>query len=379
MKIKVDREHLADKLKKAMRFIPSKSLVSAQENFRCTVKDNMMEIIAADSQCQVKLYCPVKADMDGAFCVEASIFLKTINLFRENEVLITKKSDTVIEMKSGKSKYKVDMDCMPDDFPMMPIAPMPHEISMLQNNLKTGLKFTEKFIDDKKSAMIGASGININNIDNRMVFTGLDQHILARVSVSPLSIVSWQKNAVLPCETAIKVLSLLNNKGEISMFHNDDKIMFSADDSIERFEITSLLVNTKYPNSEGLFSKKSDDHAIINTLEIKDAFMRLNLYIGDDKVVHVKSNPENLNELTLTATNTMKPKGGEESVTIKNICGKPINKGFNPGSMLKVLANIESNEFMFFFHENNKVASFIQPVPEGEDDSIFNFLISATI
>lgn len=380
MKVKLDRELLADKLKKSFKFIPSKSIVPAQDNVRCTIKDNIMEIVAADSQCQVKLFMPVKSDSDGAFCLPAQLFLKTVNLFRENEVLITKKSDTVIELKNGKSKCKITMDCMPEDFPTMPEAKTTHELSISQYNLKTGIKFTEKFVDDERSVKVGAAGININEVNSRMVFTGLDGHLLCRVNVAPLAIGSWDKNIVMPVDTATKLLSLLGDNGEVTMCHSDDKMVFFTDDSIERFEITSTSVNTKFPNSEMLFSKKGEDFMIINTLELKDAFARLRLYSGDfdsDKRVHIATNGTNLNELILNSSDNLKGKDGEETMTIVNPSGKQLKKQFNSGSMLKVLANVEDNEILFYFNESDKVPCFIEPKVDGKENN-FNFLIGTT-
>lgn len=382
MKLIAERELLADKLKKSMKFVPSKTLISAQENFRCVVKDNVMEIMAADSQTQIKIYCPVKSDVDFSFCVEAEIFLKTISLFRENEVRITKKSETILELKNGKaSTYKITMDCFPDDYPVMPPPQNTHELSLSQHDLKMSLKFTEKFTDDEKSGRVTAEAISINVIDKRLVFTALDTRILCRVNVPPLAIGSWAHNIILPEETATKVISILNEKGEVAMCHDGGKIIFFTDDSIERFEITSTLKEGKYPDSEKLFGKKGEDYAIMNTLEVKDVFQRLKLYSSDQeavRVIQMATKKDNVNELVLSASSLLKPKEGEETITIKNVCGKPMNKKFNSGLMLKILSNIESNEFMFFFQESDKMACFIEPVLEELEVKNFNFLICST-
>lgn len=383
MKLTVDRENLANKLKRAIKFIPSKSLITAHEHFCCTIKDNVMEIMGADGQAQAKLYCPVKSDEGWAFCVEANIFLKTISLFRENEVQISKKPDkNVLELKNGKaSVYKVTMDCLPENFPVMD-APNPgNELSITQYDLKIGLKFTEKFTDDDKAhGRAYVTGININEVNKRLIFTGTDREMLCRVNVPPLAIGSWEKSIVLPQETAIKVMSLLGDKGEIAICHDNNKVIFFTDDTIERFEVTSTLVNTAYPNSEALFSKKGSDYVIINTLEFKDVFQRLRLYCSDvnaDRTVKFSTNPENVNELTFTASDMLKPKEGIETITINNVSGKSINKGFDSNSMLKILTNIESNDIMFFFNESNNVASFIDPIVGANEENNFNFLITS--
>jgi DNA polymerase III sliding clamp (beta) subunit (PCNA family) len=381
MKLTVDRELLADKLKKSIKFIPTKSLINAQTNFRCTIENNVMEIMGADSQCQVKMFCPVKSDGDWAFCIKADLFLKTINLFRENEVIITKKSDTVLALKNGKaSVYKLTMDVFPDDFPVMPPPSTKNELSIFQYYLKMGLKFADKFIDDDRSAKVGATGININEVNRRLVFTGSDGFVLCRVNVSPMSIGLWEKNIVLPSETGSKVLSLLSDKGEIAICHNNEKVVFFTDDTVERFEITSTLVNTTYPDSEAIFNKKGIDYASINTLEFKDVFMRLRLYSSDldsDRTVYMSTNKDNINELILTAQDVLKPKDGEERITIKNVSGKPIKKAFNSSSMLRILSNIESNEMKFFFQESNHIGCFIEPAVGEAEENNFNFLIGS--
>lgn len=380
MKIKIDREHLADKLKKVIKFVPSKSIIPAQDNFKFTVTDNSMEIVGADSQCQIKMYMPVKSDNNGSFCLPAKLFLNTINLFRENEVLITKKSDTVIEIKNGKSKCKITVDCMPDDFPMMPIHETKHELSILQINLKTGIKFAEKFIDDEKSARIGAAGINIDKVNNRMVFTGLVDHLMCRVNVAPLSIGSWDENIVMPSETASKMLSILSDNGEVTMCHSKDRMIFFADDTIERFEIISTSVNTKFPNSERLFEYKGEDFIVINTLEFKDSFSRLRLYSGEfdkDKRVFMEIKEGAPEELLLTASDSLKGKDGEEAISITNHNGKTLNKQFSSGSMLKILANIEDSDLLFFFNDSDKIACFVEPKVDGKENN-FNFLIAPT-
>lgn len=378
IKLKLDREVLADKLKKALKFIPAKSLVPAQENYKLTVKEGIMEIMAADSQCQVKLFCPVKASVDAAFCMPAKLFFNTVDKLRENELIISI-TDKKIELKSGKSKYNLTPDTKAEDWPIMPMPKTSNEseVSLLQYNLKMGIKFAQRFIDEDMSVKVNANGINIDEIDNRLIFTGLDGHNACRVNVQPLGIGAWHKNFVMPEESAKKISSLLNDNDEITLCQNGDKMILFTNDNIEKFEIITTSVNTRFPNSESIFNKRGQDFAVINSLEFKDAFLRLKMYtsmMDSSNRIIVKTNADNINELILTSVDTLTGKDGEERMTIINNAGKHFTKGFTAPSMLNILNCIESNEFLFYFHESPKVAVFITPkVDEGENN--FDFLI----
>lgn len=375
-KIKADREILAERLKKAYKFVPQNSVIPAMLNFKISVTGNSMEIVAGDSQCSVKIYCSVKSDGDISFCVPAQIFYRTIDKFRENDVIITVKDDK-IELKNGKAKYKVSSDCLASDYPVMPQGKMDSEFSILQYNLKMGIKFSNKFIDEERSKMVNANGINIDEINSRIVFTGLDGFNACRANVAPMGVGSWCGNFVLPEDSADKISSMLSDNGEVTVCHGDGKmILFTEGDN--KFEITTLSVNTKFPNSENIFSKRGDTKMIINTNEFRDAVNRLRLYASDDdsdKRVIVKTSDENVNELILTSVDSNRNKSGEECITIDNPSGKPMNKGFNSISIINVLNCIDENEFCLYFTDDNRIPVFIHPNNKEGIVNSLDFLI----
>lgn len=379
IKLRFDREVLADKLKKAMGFVPKKSLIPSEEHFKLNVTGGTMSIIAADSRCQVKLFCPVKASSDVAFCMPAKLFYNTIDKLRENEIIISI-TEKKIEIKSGKSKYVLTPDCKAEDWPVMPVKASHSEASILQYNLKMGIKFASSFIDEERSVKVNAGGVNIHEINNRLVFTGLDGHNACRVNVAPLGIGSWQSNFVLPEDSAKKISSLLTDNGEITISHDGDKMVLFTDDSVEQFEIITTSINTRFPDSEKIFGMRVKDYMVINTSEFKDAILRLKLYasvMDSEKVVTVRTNPDNLNELILSIVDNLTNKEGEEIMTVNNNAGKAMLKHFTSASILNILNCVENNDFLLYFHESDKVVVFIQPMVSENEINCFDFLMGS--
>jgi DNA polymerase III subunit beta len=365
-KLKFDREYFLDKLKKAYKFVPTNSVIPAFENMRFTVIGNTMEILAADPECQIKLYCNVKSTEDVSFCAPAHLLLKTVELFLENEVTITFKSEEKIELKCGKSKYNITLSCKYDQFPIMLMQKLQEESEFVihQNDLRTGIKMSKKFINENSKAAVSAQGINMNNVNEKIVFTGLDGFTLGRAEVSPLGIGSWHSNFIIPEDSASKIASMLNDKGEIVIAHHGEKMILFTDDRVEKFEIITSSINSKFPDSEKLFSKKGSDNIIINTNEFKSAILRLKLYAGvDDSDKRIVVSFDGKETLVMTSQCNAYQRDGEEDMSVHG-SDKLMRKAFNAESILKVLSCISSNEIALYFNDNQNIPVFIQPVEE---------------
>ncbi len=379
MKLKLDKDILLEKLNKAIKFIDSNTVIPALQNFKFTVVGEAMEIIAQNNHVQLKISCPVmKSEGDVSFCLPAKLFFHTVNLFRENEVLI-KIGDNKIELKNGKSKYNIIPDTLPENFPFMEMKESTNEIMIHQFYLKMALRSTERFVDDT-SVKFNAEGINIAEVENRIVFTGISgQNTMCRISIKPLSIAKWDSNVVFPAEFASKVVGMLEDKGDITICSNENRIvLFVTGD--DKFEIMCVIKKGQYPNSEALFKHCPVENVTINSAEFKDAVKRLKLYTSDlDSVKKIKilSNPENPNELILQAIDTFKNKDGEERLTISGMEGTlPVNKTFNANWLLEILGVFEESEFNLFHSDNTKIPCCIYPKSEGTEESNFKFIIS---
>ena len=373
-KVILDRELFLSKLGKTIKFIPSKTIIPAFDNAVINITENNAEIIASNGNTMVKVDCQVSSTEPFAFCVPAKLLYKTISLFNENKVTITLKTEDSIEVKCGKSKYKISLDCFPQDFPIMKVDGFHSEINMRQFDLKLGLDAAQKFVDENHQNA-NMTAVRVSEIDNKIVFTGLTQAIMCRAALSPISINKWESICVSK-ECASKVVSLLSEKGEVSITNNGNHISFFTDkDSLDGFEVISTSANIKFPDSEKLFSKKPENEVVINAMEFTGAVKRLELYASSApaKVV-IKSIDDN--EISLTSTDNLLKRDGEEIVSAKNNSQHNIQKIFGIDDFLQILSHINSNDFTFLFSEQKNRPSFIIPKVNTENENIFSFLIA---
>jgi DNA polymerase-3 subunit beta len=374
MKIRIDRELFLAKLQKAIKFVPSKAMLPAFLNFKLTVRDGVMEIIGSDQNNQVKVYCPVSSKDTGSVCLPAKLLLKTISLFRENEVQITQKNEKKVELKCGKSKYNIGIDCMPDDYPVMEVRNITSDINMNQFFLNSAVKIAEKFVDEdcKYANLIG---IKIEEVGNRIIFTGAHQVGMSRVSIKPISNTRWGI-IVLLAETANKVMTLLEDQGEITVAHNVEKIKFIAGSGSDMFEVSAVTSAVKFPNTETFFSSRPDKFVVINTEEFKTAVKRLMLYSSSEESTFFTMSSDGGTDLTLVSSDNNLDRDGEEIMTIVNNGGISFNKSFSSDTMLQILNNIDEQEFLFMIPEETNMPYPIVPkIDEGREEML-SFLIT---
>jgi DNA polymerase III sliding clamp (beta) subunit (PCNA family) len=379
MKVKIDKELFLLKLQKLVKFVPAKSVIPAFGNIKVSVKNDSIEMIAGDGNMQCKVVCDAKSKEEFVFCVQGKLFLKTINSLKENEVTLSILKNGKLEVKSGKFKSNISMDCTENDFPVMNIDAISSEMNISQFKLLKSLKLTEKFVDDK-SANENFKGVNIALIDRNIVFTGLDNSSMCRASMAPISINQWN-NIVMPTETAAKIVGMLEEKGEASIAHNGEKIIVSTPvDSGNYFEIISVSSNIAYPNSEAVFKKRGDKEVEINTLELKDALKRLSVYSSADTapVITLELNGDTLK---MTYEDINFGHNCEDEITVRNDSGVSTIKHFNGDKFVDILNCVETNEFVFNFHDVTAPGfpNFINPKENVEIPDQMSFLLQACV
>lgn len=377
MKVKIDKDLFLSKLSKVIKFVPSKVVIPQFENLLLSIESNIMTIVATDGNIQIKMKCLVNSDSDFSMCVPAKWLFANISLYRENEVMITQKvikkeeRDVMqIDIKCGKSKGNVICDCLPQNYSMMSMKNLTSDITMSQSLLKMAMKTSEKFIDGD-SANANYTSMNIAEVDKKIVFTGLTQTVMCRAAVDPISITNWEPIA-LPTETAERVIALMDDKGEVTITHNKEKICFYVTDV---FEVMSVLGAGKFPNSEKIFAARPKTCYVLNTLEFKDAVKRLKLYALPGTSAMVEMILQD-GELHMTSRDPMTGRYGEESMSIINPEGLLIDKAYANDHLLSVLGHVDSNEIFFFFDEARQIPSFIVPKVENEKLDVYSFLIA---
>lgn len=376
MKAKLDREFLVEKLSKLMKFVPSSAVVPAYESIMLTVSGDKAKITACDGADQCTIYLNrVKADSDFSICIPAKLFFKTVSLFRENDVTIKVKENR-LELSSGKSKYNITMDCEPNSFPLISAISenFSNSMTMIQGNLKMALSSSRKFVDEENS-VTAYTVMNLSEVDKKFVTTATSGVMICRVAIQPLSIENWSPVRI-NIDTAKKVVSMLEEKGEITIAHNESKVLFSSPQGENYFEIMSCAANSKFPDTERFFSKKPESSFEVNTIEFSDAIRRLKLY--SETGIAPQFNVEvGEVEAVLTSADKMTGRDGEDIISISENKCHGLKKIFNSDQVLQILSSIDTDNTLVMMSEQSNMPTFFKPKVFTKEEDMFDFLVAS--
>lgn len=375
-KVKLDREIFTEKLGKLMKFVPSKAVIPAYENFMMRVSPEGVTMYATDGAVQCVIKCDCKTIDTFTVCITAKILFKTVSLFRENEVIIKQKVDNKIEVSSGKSKYNITIDCFEEGYPIMEMEACTNEITIRQFFLKLALASSEKFVDEE-NMNANFTGINIAEIDNKIIATGLNGSLMCRVAVKPISINRWDA-VCINTDTSNKVAALMDDKGEVSVIHNGNKISFftSADDH-NGFVVTSTVSNLKFPPTEKVFGRPIEASMEVNAIEFKDAIKRLKIYNTTGMTPSFRIEVGEV-DARMTYVDNLTGRDGEEFISINNNANSVgMDKTFNSDFFLQILNSVETNDLVIKLSDSTNKPCLVYPKVNTEEENMFSFLISS--
>jgi DNA polymerase-3 subunit beta len=365
-KIIFNREHLLSRLKKAIQFIPKKAILGAHEQFLFIFKDNVLSITATDGEKQATLYAQaVKSEGDASFCVPALLLFKTLGLLLEDEVTFTYKDDRV-EVKSGKSKYKMP-SIKANEFPIMPVIDSPYEASFLGVDFNSAIETARKYTDSQ-STIAAHQGICFrmgeNNNINVYGFKGFE---ICKVICPPRSINKWE-DIVIPAGVINAMLKCVNDSDIVDITHNKDRV------EIKTLEMTIMACafNMKYPDVELFFRSRANEHIELNKVQTINALKRVALYSKEEEPKMTCK--INTNSIVISAVNDAYNRDSEE--VIDAVSEKESQFCANVYFMINALESFECDSFYMFPPDIEKrLPIFIEPASTIKNNDRF-FIIS---
>ena len=369
MKIKIDRELLLNKLNKVYKFVPTKSIIPALDNIKFEVKGNTMSITAFNGEIQCKLSCSVECKESGFFCLPAKLFVSTVRLLRENELVlnITEKKATI---KCGKSTYNMTVNVNPDEFPFAIFKDHKNEMVMLQSAFSDFASKTSSFAGDDglRPWMLGMN--MAFNEKKEMIFISATRFVMCKAIVPVISVNKWA-NVTIPV-TSVKKVCELCNKGEMNVLSNENAVLFSsAANSDEEFEIIATCINENYPKTDGLFNAERKSSFLLNVSEVIDCVNRVELYANP--LVGALNFKLVGGELTVSGNDEDFGNDGTEVISVTNEGNFMMDKDFSAAQINKILGCVDEVECFVKWSEENNVPIMFQ----GKNEFVsFQFLVT---
>ncbi len=361
MKFSVGKEKILEELQLLQGVVEKRTTMPILANILIEAKDNKVELIGTDLEVGFKTVIEAEVEEEGALTISGKRIFDIVKLLpEEQKIAFSENKDLIMEIKCGKSQFKV-LCLAREDYPPIPEARFEKEIVL-------PLTVFREMIDRVFYAIAQEQRYYLNGAlfiikDKTMELVSTDGHRLAYTSYNVPS---------LNTNGEIRVIIAKKTLGELRKM-NDSDLEFGLDENNLFFRsghrtLISRLIETKFPNFEAVIPKGNPIVLHLNKDSFINAIRRVAL-LSTERSKGIKLNIE-ADRLILFSSN---PEIGEARDEIEVFHeGADLEVGFNSQYLLDFLATVESPKVRFELKDENSAALL---TPENDEKMRYLYVL----
>ena len=321
MKIRCNREHLADRLAQAARAASTRANLQSAAHVRLSAESSEVPVELAATDLEMTLRVPLDADVEqgGSVLLPAKIAPELIRALAGETVELSAEDDGRVLVSAGSSSYTL-YGLPVDEFPQLP------EIDHEQVFETDSAVFADVVGRVKRAASRDESrpvltGALVRFESDRVTMAATDSYRLA-VAEAPLTKAPPEAlEAIIPIKALEEVVRIAGSDGALSVAIGEGLVTFGIDGiwlSVRRIE-------GQFPNFTALKPDGVEQSATIAKDELLEVVRRVGIVVRQNTPVRVELAP---GQLSLQAR-TADVAEGAESIPVAATGTETIEIGFN--------------------------------------------------
>jgi len=321
MKIRCNREHLADRLAQAARAASTRANLQSAAHVRLSAESSEVPVELAATDLEMTLRVPLDADVEqgGSVLLPAKIAPELIRALNGETVELSAEADGRVLVSAGSSSYTL-YGLPVDEFPQLP------EIDHEQVFETDSAVFADVVGRIKRAASRDESrpvltGALVRFESDRITMAATDSYRLA-VAEAPLTKAPPEAlEAIIPIKALEEVVRIAGSDGALSVAIGEGLVTFGIDGiwlSVRRIE-------GQFPNFTALKPDGVEQSATIAKDELLEVVRRVGIVVRQNTPVRVELSP---GQLSLQAR-TADVAEGAESIPVAATGTETIEIGFN--------------------------------------------------
>ena len=369
VKLRVDRDILAEAVTWTARSVPARPPVPVLAGVRLEAKGSSLVLASFDYE--VSAHCEVAADVeqDGSVLVSGRL-LADIAKALPNKPVDLEVEGTKVAVSCGSARFSLAAMAA-DDYPALPVMPAVAGTIDAHDLARAVAQVSIAASRDDTLPLLTSVQIEVEG--SSLVLMATDRYRLAmrELTWSPAN-TELSTTALLKARTLSDVAKSLTSSGDVTVALSSE----SAASSLIGFEAggrrtTSLLTDGDYPPVRRLFPESTSIHATVGTDELMAAVRRVSLVADRSTPIHMAFTQGNLE---LDAGQSDDAQATEQLVA--HLEGDDISTAFNPGYLLDGLGALNQPYVRLDFTHASKPAVLTgMDSIGGTEDSTFRYLL----
>ena len=333
MKFKVEKDILLNGIQVVQNIITSKSALPILSNILIEAQQDSLRLTATDLDVGISCVIPVETQEIGAITIPAKRFSDIIKELPLDNVNVATKKNNQVNITTDLCEFKI-MGLAREEFPKLPEFKDKEVIKIEQLVLKKMLALTSFAVSFDETRYI-LNGILLKINKNVLTLVSTDGKRLAVIEKKLGQSLEKDIYIIVPIKTVHELNRNLKDDGDVSLILGNNQVLFDLGIVI----IISRLIEGEFPNYRQVVPPVSENKVGIDRekflLAVRRAallstpdYQAVKLEVFKNKLVVSKSTPD-VGE-------------SREEVAVA-YQGKELIIGFNPGYLIDVLKNLDTD------------------------------------
>ncbi len=301
-------------------------------------------VIGTDLEVGISTKVPVTVIHEGSITVPSKKFQDIIRELAEGEVEITVAKNNAVNIRSGKSFFKI-MGIGKEDYPKLPEWSEEPPIEIEQAIIKESLSLTSFAISSDETRYV-LNGVLFLLEDKTLKLVATDGRRLAFIQKELPEKVQKKWEMIIPMKAVQELLKILTWDGKFQIIPTQNQVIFNFGDTF----LVSRLIEGHFPNYQHVIPKEETTQTTLGREEFLQAVRRAALLTSLDapavKLDFIKGK---------ILISSRSPNLGEAKEELPaEVRGKEITIGFNPHYLTDVLKNLEEDNVSFSLTDPDK-------------------------
>ncbi|MCP3799509.1 DNA polymerase III subunit beta [Allokutzneria sp. A3M-2-11 16] len=362
MKIRVERDGLADAVAWVARSLPSRPPVPVLGGVLLDAgsgedSSETLTISGFDYEVSAQVGVPAMVATGGKTLVSGRL-LADITKSLPNQPVEIAVDGSRVSITCGSSKFS--LPTMPvEDYPSLPN--MPQLAGLLQAEVFAGAVSQVAVAAGKDDTLPMLTGVRLEIADSKLTLVATDRFRLAMREFEWEPSGAVETAVLVPARTmadAAKTLGGSGNKIELSLGSTDGLLGLAGSGR----RTTTRLLDAEFPKYRQLLPSEHSAAAVIEVAKLVEAIKRVSLVAERGTQVRLE-----FSESGLRLTAGGDDEGSAEEELAVELTGEPLTIAFNPGYLLDGLGALHTDRAQLEFTSSKRPA-LIKPV--GEDGNL---------
>ena len=347
MKIRVERDALADAVAWSARTLPTRPSLPVLAGVVLTATDDALSMSSFDYEVSTRLDIEAAVEAAGTTLVSGRLLADIARSLPAQPITLAAEG-TKVTITCGRASFT--LPTLPiDDYPALP--QMPESSGTIEASLFASAVGQVAVAAGRDDTLPTLTGIRVEIDGSSIVLAATDRYRLAvrELQWKPSSSVK-EAELLIPAKTLADAAKSFANAEEVSMAlagEGDRLVGFEGD----RRRTTTRLLDGEFPKYRSLLPNESSTHASVDTQTLIEAVKRVALVAERNTPVRLTFSGSEL-ELRAGAGDDAQ---AEETLEA-GIEGDDIEIAFNPGYLLDGLAAIDAPTAQFAFTQATRPA-----------------------